>query len=177
MSRVHRTVELPFGTYTVAAEVPADPRFRDAVLVGVWRAAQKHAPRPEATGSPVGPGEVPVLDAACTQLLEYARGERTAFDLPSAPVGTPFQQRVWAALQQIPYGAVTTYGGIARELGVPRAAQAVGRAVGSNPLSLVVPCHRVVSSTGGMTGYAGGIDVKERLLALEASTGSVSSHH
>lgn len=166
MTRFHRTVELPFGTYTVAAEVNATDGDPPA-LVGVWREAQKYAPRPEALGEPAAEGEVLVLDAACAQLVEYARGERTAFDLPLSPVGTEFQQRVWSALRDIPYGTLTTYGGIAHTLGAPRAAQAVGRAVGSNPLSLVVPCHRVVSSTGALTGYAGGVDVKEQLLARE----------
>lgn len=176
MTRFFSTVTLPFGTYTIAAEVPGAEEGPDAgagaALVGVWRDRQKHSPLPAALGRPAAPGEIPVLDAACAQLLAYASGRRTSFDLPLAPVGTVFQQTVWAALREIPYGAVTTYGTIARELGAPRAAQAVGRAVGANPLSLVVPCHRVVSGSGGLTGYAGGLDVKEQLLDLERRTTS-----
>ena len=101
------------------------------------------------------------------QLQEYFGGERTAFDLPLAPVGTPFQLEVWDALKRIPFGETRGYGDLAKELGRPGAARAVGAANGRNPISIVVPCHRVVGSTGTLTGYAGGVAVKERLLALE----------
>ena len=103
--------------------------------------------------------------AARAQLGEYFAGERRAFDLALAPSGTAFQQRVWAALQDIPYGTTRAYGALARELGTgPRA---VGLANGSNPLSIVVPCHRLVGGSGALTGYGGGLERKRLLLELE----------
>ncbi|HEY4946215.1 MAG TPA: methylated-DNA--[protein]-cysteine S-methyltransferase [Candidatus Limnocylindrales bacterium] len=107
------------------------------------------------------------------QLDEYFAGTRTTFDLPLAPSGTPFQLRVWAALTRIPWGTTVTYGELAARAGHPGAAKAVGAAVGHNPLSIVVPCHRVVGADGTLTGYAGGIDRKATLLALEAAPGGV----
>jgi methylated-DNA-[protein]-cysteine S-methyltransferase len=101
------------------------------------------------------------------QLGEYFAGERTAFDLPLRATGTAFEQRVWDELRDIPYGETTSYGAIARRLGHPRAARAVGRANGRNPLAIVVPCHRVIGASGALTGYAGGLDRKRALLALE----------
>lgn len=109
-----------------------------------------------------------VLDAAESQLAEYFRGERTEFDLPLASEGSEFQQKVWAELRQIPYGQTATYGDIARRLGYePVISRAVGVANASNPLPIVVPCHRVIGSDGKLTGYAGGIDRKQALLELE----------
>ncbi len=105
---------------------------------------------------------------AARQLAEYFRGERRAFDLTLAPEGTAFQQSVWGALQRIPYGQTTSYGALAARLGRPRASRAVGAANGQNPLPIVVPCHRVLSSRGTLTGYAGGLDRKRKLLELEA---------
>ncbi|WP_026910936.1 methylated-DNA--[protein]-cysteine S-methyltransferase [Patulibacter minatonensis] len=111
-------------------------------------------------------------DAAFTQVLaelrEYFAGERTTFDVPIAfDRGTPFQRRVWAALVEIPYGETTTYGALAVRLGNPGGSRAVGLANGKNPVSIVVPCHRVVGSTGALTGYGGGTDRKRFLLDLE----------
>ena len=103
------------------------------------------------------------------QLAEYFAGERRTFDLELAPLGTPFQQRVWAALRAIPYGETVTYAALAQRIGRPGAARAVGLANGRNPLSIVVPCHRVVGTGGSLTGYAGGLDVKRRLLAHEGA--------
>ena len=91
----------------------------------------------------------------------------TTFDLPLAPRGTPFQQRVWAALCDIPYGGTLSYGQLAARLGAPSAARAVGLANGRNPVSIIVPCHRVVGADGSLTGYGGGLDRKRRLLAFE----------
>ncbi|MBA3906852.1 MAG: methylated-DNA--[protein]-cysteine S-methyltransferase [Pseudonocardiales bacterium] len=111
----------------------------------------------------------PVLVAARTQLGEYFERRRTVFDLPLAPVGTAFQQGVWRALLDIPFGATTSYGDIARRLGLPPgASRAVGLANGSNPISIIVPCHRVIGSDGSLTGYGGGLDRKRYLLDLEA---------
>ena len=101
------------------------------------------------------------------QLDEYWRGELTEFDVPMSPVGTDFQKQVWAALREIPYGTTVTYGAIADRIGKPSAVRAVGRANGSNPIAVIVPCHRVIGANGSLTGYAGGIDKKAKLLELE----------
>lgn len=112
----------------------------------------------------------PVLAAARRQLAEFFAGERAEFDLALAPRGGAFQRQVWARLREIRYGTTTTYGAIARSLGLTGyGARAVGRANGSNPIAVVVPCHRVVGSDGRLTGYAGGIERKRALLALESS--------
>lgn len=103
------------------------------------------------------------------QLGEYFAGRRTCFDLTLAPAGTEFQRRVWAVLVDIPYGETTSYGAIALRLGQPRASRAVGLANGRNPISIVVPCHRVVGADGRLVGYGGGLDRKRQLLALEAA--------
>ena len=110
-----------------------------------------------------------VLEDAAAQLQEYFAGERREFDLPLAARGTAFQQRVWAALAEIPYGHTMTYGQVAARLGlVPGASRAVGSANGSNPIPIVVPCHRVIGANGTLTGFGGGIDRKRTLLALES---------
>ncbi|MEO1074784.1 MAG: methylated-DNA--[protein]-cysteine S-methyltransferase [Bacteroidota bacterium] len=106
---------------------------------------------------------------ALAQLAAYFAGDRRTFDLPLAPSGTPFQQRVWLALQALPYGAVTSYGVLAKRLGQPGGAQAVGRANAANPLPVVVPCHRVVGADGSLTGFLGGLDKKRALLHLEGA--------
>lgn len=114
--------------------------------------------------------DLPVLASARVQLQEYFAGERTDFDLPLAMRGTPFQVRVWDALREIPYGTTTGYGAIARRLGLPQgSARAVGAANGANPIAIVVPCHRVVGSSGKLVGYAGGLDRKRTLLGLEGA--------
>ncbi|PYR73121.1 MAG: cysteine methyltransferase [Acidobacteria bacterium] len=102
-----------------------------------------------------------------SQLEEYFEGKRRVFDLPLAPDGTPFQQRVWRALLDIPYGGTISYGTLAAQIGQPAASRAVGLANGSNPLPIVIPCHRVIGSNGRLTGYGGGLPIKHRLLALE----------
>lgn len=109
----------------------------------------------------------PLLERAAAQLEEYFAGTRTAFDLPLEAEGTPFQRRVWEALQEIPYGTTVSYARIAARAGNPRASRAVGAANRRNPLAIVVPCHRVVGADGSLTGYAGGLERKEFLLRLE----------
>ncbi len=106
---------------------------------------------------------------AARQLRAYFRGERLRFDLPLAPRGTPFQQRVWMALRAIPPGETTTYGAIAARIGRPTASRAVGAANGQNPLAIVVPCHRVIGASGALTGYASGLDRKRWLLDHETA--------
>lgn len=110
----------------------------------------------------------PVLRQAVEELREYFAGERREFTLPLAPAGTPFQQRVWTALREIPYGATCSYGRIAGRIGRPKACRAVGMANNRNPIAIVVPCHRVVGASGALVGYAAGLEVKEKLLALES---------
>ncbi len=110
-----------------------------------------------------------IFTAAKQQLAEYFRGERTEFDIELAPRGTEFQQRVWAALRTVPFGETVTYAELAQMAGVPGSARAAGGANARNPVSIVVPCHRVVGSNGTLTGYAGGIERKRDLLAHEAA--------
>jgi methylated-DNA-[protein]-cysteine S-methyltransferase len=108
------------------------------------------------------------VSAACErQIQEYFEGSRQAFDLPLAPPGSDFQKRVWAELLRIPFGETITYMELARRVGHPGAARAVGRANATNPIALIVPCHRVIGSNGKLTGYAYGIEIKEKLLAWE----------
>lgn len=109
----------------------------------------------------------PVMREACRQVLEYLDGKRRIFDVPLQPAGTPFQLKVWQALQSIPYGEVRTYGQIAAAIGCPKASRAVGMANHCNPLPLFIPCHRVIGSDGRLTGFAGGLEIKEKLLRLE----------
>lgn len=123
-------------------------------------------PDPARWGPRAEPGD-PVIDAATSQVTAYLDGDLVDFTVSVTTQGTRFQEQVWDLLRDIPYGDTTTYGAIARALGNPRLAQEVGRAVGANPVSMVVPCHRVVGSDGRLTGYAGGLDRKAYLLALE----------
>ena len=113
-----------------------------------------------------GDGDNPEIER---QLRDFFAGERRTFDLPLAPRGSAFQRRVWAELVRIPFGQTTSYGELARLLGNPAASRAVGRANATNPIGLIVPCHRVIGSNGKLTGYAGGLDLKEKLLAWERS--------
>jgi methylated-DNA-[protein]-cysteine S-methyltransferase len=120
----------------------------------------------------VSPGwrrEPGAFAAAKAQLDEYFAGRRTGFDLALEAIGTPFQRRVWGALGQVGYGETLSYGELARRLGRPRAARAVGAANGSNPISIVIPCHRLIGAGGAMTGYAGGVEAKRSLLDLESA--------
>jgi methylated-DNA-[protein]-cysteine S-methyltransferase len=117
----------------------------------------------------------PRFQNVVTQLREYFAGERTDFDLPLRPDGgSPFEQRVWQALLQIPYGETASYGEIAARIGHPGKARAVGRANGRNPIAIVCPCHRVIGGDGSLTGYGGGLDNKRTLLDLEAGALSLA---
>jgi methylated-DNA-[protein]-cysteine S-methyltransferase len=108
-----------------------------------------------------------VLGETIRQLDEYLEGQRRRFEIPMSMVGTDFQRRVWKALMRIPYGATSTYGQIAADIGSPRAVRAVGNANKANPISIIVPCHRVIGSNGELVGYGGGLPLKKRLLELE----------
>ena len=135
-------------------------------LAGAWFAGQKH--HPGALGVPDQPDDPLLVDAA-DQLRAYFAGEAVAFDLPLDLQGTPFQRRVWHALLAITPGRTRSYGEIAAALGAAAAVRAVGGAVGRNPVSVIVPCHRVIGRDGALTGYAGGLERKQALLALEGS--------
>ena len=113
--------------------------------------------------------EHPVLEEAKKQLTEYFKGRRKTFDLPINPSGTPFQESVWKELQYIPYGTTTTYSEVSRKLNNPKAVRAVGKANGLNPISIIIPCHRVIGANQALTGYAGGIDKKRWLLKHEGA--------
>lgn len=113
------------------------------------------------------PHETPLLAEGRRQLMEYCSGTRRTFDLPLAPQGTPFQQKVWAALRGIPYGQTRSYRDIALAIGCPRGFRAVGSACHRNPIPILIPCHRVVGVNTSLTGYAGGADLKRALLRLE----------
>jgi methylated-DNA-[protein]-cysteine S-methyltransferase len=156
----HAQVETELGTLTVVAA--------DGFVVGVYFPGHWTMPPRDALGVRVDPHDDVLIEATWTQLRQYIAGERTEFELPTAMSGDSFEQRVWGLLKQIPYGETTTYGEIAATLGDPRMARAVGRAVGRNPLSIIVGCHRVIGSDGSLTGYAGGLERKRRLLDLEA---------
>jgi methylated-DNA-[protein]-cysteine S-methyltransferase len=152
-------VDSPLGGVTLAAT--------DAGLAGLWFEAQRHLP--DTRGWQTDPDH-PVLREAAAQLLDYLAGRRRAFDLPlDLSHGTAFQQAVWQALRRIPSGATTSYGALGASLGRPAAVRAVGGAVGRNPISVVVPCHRVIGAGGALTGYAGGLHRKTALLALEGA--------
>ena len=139
-------------------------RGTDAALTGVFMEKHRHEPaRPAGAVRDDGP-----LRAARRELEEYFAGERREFSVALAPVGTPFQQQVWQALRAIPYGETISYGELARRIGNPRAVRAVGLANGRNPISVIVPCHRVIGADGTLTGYGGGLERKRFLLALES---------
>ena len=158
-----RTIATPVGMLTLVAE-------HGALIAITWPDDRPGRVRL----SPLAdrPDE-PVLVEAAIQLDDYFARRRDRFDLPLAPRGTPFQQCVWAALQTIPYGETRSYAAMAVQIGRPSAVRAVGAANGRNPLSIVVPCHRVVGSGGHLTGFAGGLATKRQLLALEADIPSL----
>jgi methylated-DNA-[protein]-cysteine S-methyltransferase len=133
-------------------------------LAGLYLEQHRHRPELETFGT----RDDSVLPAVTEQLHEYFEGGRTTFDIPLRTNGTPFQEKVWNALKDIPYGETTTYGELAARLGMPPgASRAVGLANGKNPISIIVPCHRVVGSTGSLTGYGGGLERKQQLLDHE----------
>jgi methylated-DNA-[protein]-cysteine S-methyltransferase len=156
----HATLDTPLGPVLVAAD--ADGLRHISFLAGT--AALR--PGPDWLRDDAPPPGSPLAEAL-RQLGAYFAGRLQRFELPLAPRGTAFQQRVWEALRAIPYGETISYGELARRIGRPSASRAVGAANGCNPLPIVVPCHRVIGSTGRLTGFAGGLHLKEGLLALE----------
>jgi len=165
-------------------ESPVGPLFVGGSAAGVHRVEfldraedeERHAVRLSADAGLPARRDVEAAAPAVAQVREYFAGARTTFDLPLAPRGTAFQRQVWEALRPIPYGATTSYGTIAAALGRPTASRAVGAANGQNPIAIVVPCHRVVGSTGALTGYGGGMERKRWLLDHEAAQAAARPH-
>lgn len=155
-------VTTPLGTFVVAA--------RGGAIKGGWFEDQKYFPEISAEHG-WRAAETPILRAARRQLDAYFQGRLTTFDLPLAPEGTAFQREVWRALAAVPCGTTTTYAELARGLGRPRAFHPVGAAVGRNPISVIIPCHRALGSDGSLTGYAGGLTRKRWLLDHESRAG------
>jgi methylated-DNA-[protein]-cysteine S-methyltransferase len=148
----------PLGTMLLART--------EAGLAGAWFEAQKW--HPDVLDAPERPDD-PLLQQAAAQIAEYFAGTRSHFELPLDLHGSTFQQAVWRALCCIEAGATQSYAAVARRVGTPQAVRAVGAAIGRNPVSVIVPCHRVVGSNGSLTGYAGGLERKRALLALEGA--------
>jgi methylated-DNA-[protein]-cysteine S-methyltransferase len=152
---VHTVLGTRLGELTVVQESGA--------LTGLY--FPRHWPRPDRTA--FGPRLDEGFEEAARQLDEYLAGDRDAFELPLKAGGSDFDRRVWELIARVPYGQTTTYGELARSLGAATDARDVGAAVGRNPLSILIPCHRVIGSTGKLTGYAGGLDRKRTLLQIE----------
>ncbi|WP_309062880.1 methylated-DNA--[protein]-cysteine S-methyltransferase [Streptomyces sp.] len=153
--RQHTVTDSPYGPLTLVAD--------DGVLCGLYMADQRHRPPEETFGDR---DDTPFAEAE-EQLAAYFAGELKEFTLELRLHGTPFQRSVWDQLTRIPYGETRSYGRLADILGNPKASRAVGLANGRNPVSIIIPCHRVVGSTGGLTGYGGGLERKQRLLDFE----------
>jgi methylated-DNA-[protein]-cysteine S-methyltransferase len=149
-------LETPIGTLLIAGDDESVRR------IDFPKDGKARTPQPDWTESQKGP-----VGKAVKQLREYFAGKRADFDLPLAPDGTEFQRTVWRNLQDIPYGETISYGELAKRVGNPKASRAVGAANGQNPIPIVIPCHRVIGSTGKLTGFGGGLPTKEALLTLE----------
>ena len=150
-------------TFTMPMDTPVGHLVLESdgdVLIGIWLPSQATTTRGDGHDAP------PVLKDTATQLEEYFAGERTEFTVPVELDGTPFQKDVWTELTRIPYGQTISYGELARRVGRPKGPRAVGQANGKNPIPIIVPCHRVLASTG-IGGYGGGLPMKRTLLAVE----------
>ena len=159
--RAHVTVDSPYGLLTLVAEGNR--------LIGLYMEGQRHRPSDSRFGERRPGPDIEPFTQTARQLDEYFSGQRKSFDLPISLSGTEFQRRVWAALQEIPYGETRTYQELAHFIGQPTACRAVGLANGKNPIGIIVPCHRVIGSTGSLTGYGGGLDRKQALLDSEGA--------
>jgi methylated-DNA-[protein]-cysteine S-methyltransferase len=155
MSICYTQIASPLGVLLLAAD--------DSGLRHIMFASEVQPPRPD----PAWRQDAAPLTETIRQLQAYFAGDLENFNLPLAPEGTPFQMEVWQRLRDIPYGQTISYGELARRIGNPKASRAVGLANGSNPIPIVIPCHRVIGSNGKLTGYGGGLPIKEKLLALE----------
>ena len=158
MGAVHCQFETPVGSLRVVAT-------EEGLVALLWPDDEGRVRLP-----PSQQGSNPIIEQTRRQVGEYFAGTRRTFDLPVTPLGTEFQKQVWATLESIPYGTTTTYGTLAGRLGRPTAARAVGAANGRNPISIIVPCHRVIGKNGSLTGFGGGLATKRFLLDLESGT-------
>ncbi|GAA2443003.1 methylated-DNA--[protein]-cysteine S-methyltransferase [Actinomadura vinacea] len=167
MSMEHAVLDSPIGPLTAVVS--------DGGLAGLYMDLQRHRPAQETFGDPAESADATPFREVAEQLKAYFAGDLTRFELPLSMRGTPFQKRVWDALQEIPYGETVSYGHLAEEIGSPTASRAVGLANGRNPISVIVPCHRVVGASGGLTGYGGGLERKRYLLDFERRVKSDST--
>ncbi|WP_418981960.1 methylated-DNA--[protein]-cysteine S-methyltransferase [Alistipes sp.] len=163
-----RCIQTPIGPLRIETDGQAVTRIR---FGGDPNGDSSIEPNSDPNGDPNNGvderADTPLLRQAVRELEEYFAGQRRSFTLPLAPAGTPFQCAVWEALRQIPYGQTRSYKQIAQQIGRPAACRAVGMANNRNPIPILIPCHRVVGADGSLTGYAGGLTVKSRLLAIE----------
>lgn len=167
--RFHYAMDSPVGVLSLVSDGQA--------LIGLYFVEHRHAPPADDRGVRLADDEIgdhPIFVTARDQLNEYFAGERRDFDVRLNPNGTAFQHRVWAALRTIDFGQTASYGQIAAAIDSPSASRAVGAANGRNPISIIVPCHRVIGSNGSLTGYGGGASRKQALLDLERSTSGAS---
>jgi len=163
MSLACKTIESPVGKLKLVAS-------NEGLVAVLW---QNDRPSRVRLGELVADDRHPILLKAERQLGEYFAGKRKEFSVPLDMRGTPFQKNVWEALLAIPFGETRSYGQLAKQLGNPNATRAVGAANGRNPLSIIVPCHRVIGSTGKLTGFGGGLETKAHLLSLEEKSGTL----
>lgn len=164
MQRFHYDMDSPVGVLSLVSD--------GAALIGLYFVEHRHAPARHDRGDQVHDDDLidhPIFTRARDQLTEYFAGQRQDFDVALRPQGTAFQHRVWAALTTIEFGQTASYGQIATAIDVPKASRAVGAANGRNPISIIVPCHRVIGSNGSLTGYGGGAARKQALLDMERS--------
>jgi methylated-DNA-[protein]-cysteine S-methyltransferase len=157
--RCNAVLDSPIGPLTLVAQ--------DETLAGLYMEVAGHRPDAAVLGVPVGIDATEIFEETAAQLKAYFAGQLTSFDLPLTLEGSAFQRTVWAGLREIPYAVTISYGELARRIGQPGASRAVGLANGKNPVSIVVPCHRVIGADGRLTGYGGGLDRKSFLLGLE----------
>jgi methylated-DNA-[protein]-cysteine S-methyltransferase len=163
--KIYTNIESPLGRILLVSDGTA--------LTGAYFSGQKYEPTPDSDWRP--DPDLKVLRKSGLQLLEYFAGDRRVFNIPVRLQGTPFQMEVWKAISDIPLGETKTYGELAKRINRTTAVRAVGAAVGRNPISMIVPCHRVIGQDGSLTGYAGGLERKRALLSLEAAM--LVEHH
>ncbi len=160
--RYSASYKSPFGDMLVVAS--------DQALGGLYFVGQKYFPRVDPAWQKST--DIAPIRKTLDELDDYFAGRRTRFDVPLAPYGTSFQHAIWKAIASVEYGETIAYGELARRAGFPGSARAAGAATGQNPIGIIVPCHRIIGSNGSLTGYAGGLDKKRALLALEAEHAS-----
>lgn len=161
VGRRHGLIDTDLGELTLTAD--------EVGLTGLYFPAHRYPPPPEQMGGIVEAADDQLMATVAQELSEYLTGKRTDFSVPLSTAGDRFSETVWQLLREIPYGETTTYGELALRLGNAALAQRVGQAVGHNPVSIIVPCHRVLGAGGSLTGFAGGLDRKRQLLDLEGA--------